>query len=310
MTVHSLRRLPLALLWLGLLAPACGLALQLKGRPAPGVEVNLGSHALHLYCLGEGSPTVVLDSGLGAAYIDWFRVQPEVARYTRVCSYDRAGYGFSQMGPKPRTSHRIVEELRLMLDRAGLTPPYILVGHSFGGLNMQLYSRLHGGEVAGLVLVDAVHPEQFARFRQAGVELPRVGSTRFAFGDRDKMVRAFPEDQKDLAFALISSESARSSMLNELRNLEASAEAVAKAPRLPDLPLVVITHGRTIWGTALSHKMESLWSQMQEELAGSSTRGRLLVAQASGHEIQLDEPELIVGAIRSLMPEPTPEVPP
>lgn len=267
----------------------------------PGVAVEAGSHRIHLHCMGEGSPVVILDSGLGAAHIDWYYVQPAVARYTRTCSYDRAGYGFSEMGPKPRTSHRIVEELRTVMRNARVEPPYVLVGHSFGGLNMQLFSRLYADDVSGLVLVDAVHPEQFHRFRAAGIELPGVGSTQFAFGDRDKLTRAFPEEQKDLAYALISSDKTRSSMLNELRNMERSADEVAREPGLPAVPLVVITHGRTIWGTRLSQKMEDLWSDMQAELAGASPQGQLVVAERSGHEIQLDEPEVVVGAIRSLL---------
>src|ERR1700704_4040209 len=121
----------------------------------PGTMALADGHRLNLYCMGSGSPTVVFDSGWEDWAPAWSKVQPEVAKFTRVCSYDRAGAGFSDPGPMPRTSVRIAEELRTALHHAGIRGPYILVGHAFGGNNVRTFADLYMREVAGLVLVDA-----------------------------------------------------------------------------------------------------------------------------------------------------------
>src|ERR1051326_244297 len=121
----------------------------------PGMLVSVGTHRLNLYCMGSGSPTFVFDSGWGDWAPAWSKVQPEIAKFTRVCSYDRAGTGFSDPGPMPRTSVRIAKELRIALHNAGIRGPYILVGSAFGGDNVRTFADLYMDEVAGLVMVDA-----------------------------------------------------------------------------------------------------------------------------------------------------------
>jgi pimeloyl-ACP methyl ester carboxylesterase len=121
----------------------------------PGQLVNVGGFRLNLYCMGSGSPTVVFDSGWGDWAPAWSKVQPQIAKWTRACSYDRAGTGFSDPGPMPRTSVRIAEELRTALHNAGITGPYVLVGSAFGGDNMRTFADMYMDEVAGLVMVDA-----------------------------------------------------------------------------------------------------------------------------------------------------------
>ena len=121
----------------------------------PGQLVDVGGFRLNLYCMGSGSPTVVFDSGWEDWAPAWSKVQPEIAKWTRACSYDRAGAGFSEPGPMPRTSVRIAGELHTALHRAGLAPPYILVGNAFGGDNVRTFADLYMREVAGLILVDA-----------------------------------------------------------------------------------------------------------------------------------------------------------
>lgn len=125
---------------------------------------DVGGHCLHLELFGRGAPAVVFDAGLSDAAERWGTVPARVADFARVVVYDRAGLGRSEAGPLPRTSGRIVAELRVALARAGIGPPYVLVGHSFGGQNMQLYARRHPEDVVGLVLVDASHPDLARRF--------------------------------------------------------------------------------------------------------------------------------------------------
>jgi pimeloyl-ACP methyl ester carboxylesterase len=127
-------------------------------NPMPGQLVDVGGYKMHIDCMGRGTPTVILDSGLGDSYISWNKVQPEIAQFTCVCSYDRAGLGYSDSSPRPRTGKDIAEELHALLHNAGISPPYILVGHSMGGYDVRLDASLHRGEVAGMVLVDASHP--------------------------------------------------------------------------------------------------------------------------------------------------------
>jgi pimeloyl-ACP methyl ester carboxylesterase len=131
--------------------------------PPPGRLIDIGTHRLHLHCVGEGTPTVVFDAALGGSSLSWRLVQPEVARVTRACTYDRAGFGWSEGGPLPRTAGRVADELHTLLHRAGVAGPYLLVGHSFGGLVMRLFAARHRREVAGLVLIEPAVPEDWVK---------------------------------------------------------------------------------------------------------------------------------------------------
>ena len=136
-------------------------------NPMTGRRFDVGGFKMHIDCTGEGSPTVILDSGLGDTYLAWRKVQPELAKFTRVCSYDRAGLGYSESSSQPRTSKVIAAELHALLQAADIAPPYVLVGHSVGGFDVRLYASLYPTEVAGMVLVDASHPDS-ARASSAG----------------------------------------------------------------------------------------------------------------------------------------------
>ena len=125
--------------------------------PAPGQRVDVGGYRLHIHCVGEGSPTVVLDAGLGGFSLDWSLVQPELAATTRVCAYDRAGYGWSDPSPDARTPSQIADELHTLLVNAGIQGPYVLVGHSAAGKHVRLFANRYPQAVVGMVLVDARH---------------------------------------------------------------------------------------------------------------------------------------------------------
>ncbi len=155
-----------------------------KKYPPPGRLVDVGGYRLHVQCSGlegaGGGPTVVMDAGIGECSLSWSPVQTEIARFARVCTYDRAGLGWSDPAPNARTSREIVNELHALLTRAGIKPPYVLVGHSFGGLNVRLYATQFPEEVAGLVLVDACHEEYPIRdFRPPFI---RLGALTAPFG--------------------------------------------------------------------------------------------------------------------------------
>src|SRR5919112_4156642 len=133
-----------------------------RAYPPPGEMVDVGGYSLHINCVGQGSPTVVLDGGLGEWSAQWVLVKQGVSGTTRVWAYDRAGVGWSEMGPEPRDAKQISNELHALLEGTGIEGPYVLVGHSFGGLYMQTYAARYPDEVAGVSLVESSHPEQFS----------------------------------------------------------------------------------------------------------------------------------------------------
>ena len=139
-----------------------------RAYPPPGEMVDVGGYSLHINCVGQGSPTVVLDAGSGEMSAQWVRVQQEVSNTTRVCAYDRAGMGWSEIGPEPRDARQIFSELHTLLSKAGIEGPYVLVGHSFGGMYMQTYAARYPDEVAGVALVDSsTDPDQFSQRSEA-----------------------------------------------------------------------------------------------------------------------------------------------
>jgi len=235
-------------------------------------RIDVGGFRLNLRCEGEGSPVVVLDAGAGDTLETWDWVLPDVKKFTRVCAYDRAGLGKSDRGPGPRTSERIVGELRELLVRARVRPPYILVGHSFGGLNTRLYAAKNPNDVSGLVLVDAT-PEDF----------PEMQESLLTPNEREKQrtTRAVAP----LAYN------------DELDAMEASAASVRAAPVKESLPVVVLTaaHGGD------SPAFRAAWAGMQRRMAASFAAGKQVAAERSDHYIQFDQPELVVAAVRELV---------
>src|SRR5918994_3815756 len=150
----------LALAVIGAIYQAVATQIDQRTYPPPGEMVDVGTHSLHINCLGEGSPTVILEAANFGMSAHWVRVQQQLAKTTRVCAYDRAGLGWSEAGPEPRDARQISSELRTLLKGANTEGPYVLVGHSYGGLYAQMYAARYPKQVAGMVLVDSTHPEQ------------------------------------------------------------------------------------------------------------------------------------------------------
>lgn len=241
-------------------------------------QIDVGGHTLFVDCQGTGRPVVLLDAGLGNDSTVWTQVQPEVAAFTAVCRYDRAGVGMSQPGPGPRTSAQIVAELHTLLERAAIDGPYVLVGASFGGLNMQLYASQYPQDVAGLVLVDATHADLDTRIAQ--LLSPQQARERLA-GLTFNAERISVDD------------------------LLSSNEQVRAAGPLPDVPLIVLRHGQPfeLAGDWPSDEVEQLWLELQTDLAGRTPQGKLIVAERSGHRIHQQQPELVVEAVREIVTE-------
>ena len=166
----------LIVLFLGVLYQAVGTRWDRKGFPAPGRLVDVGGHRLHLLESGSGDATIVLEAGLMSTMLSWSNLQRELAQSYRVVSYDRAGLGWSDLGPMPRTAERIVDELHALLQQAAIAPPYVLVGHSFGGLTMPLFAARFPDETAGMLLVDPVVPGEWNPASEHDRKLTRIGA--------------------------------------------------------------------------------------------------------------------------------------
>lgn len=264
--------------------------------------VPAGEHRLHLYCTGDGRPTVVLEAGLGGNHLDWILAQPQLSRTTRVCSYDRAGYGWSEPGPKPRTVERISGELALLLRNAGIDGPIVLVGHSFGGLLSLYYAGHHRDQVVGLVLVDSMHPEQFERFQEAGVDVPVAPAQGLIYGNPEMLTRGIPQTHQALAHDLARRASARASLFDELRNVHHSMAQVNAMAPAPPLRAEVIVHGLREWDRLYRDgRMEDLWIRLQADLVRRLGAERLVVASHSGHQIPMETPVLVEKIVRAVI---------
>lgn len=265
----------------------------------PGRVVSVQGHGMYIHCSGSGSPTVVLDSGLGDSALVWSRVQPRLSRLTRVCSYDRAGYGNSAAGPLPRTSAEITTELRALLRNAGVSAPYVLVGHSFGGWNIQLFATHYPRMVAGLVLVDSSQANQIERYRAVlGEDIAPTGNGRFHLSIIPYVPPDLPPPQAARALALTYDPMTWHTAYNELMSFRTSEREVRDAPNLPDVPLVVISRGRPIVDpTSGQGRREALWRQLQQDFVDAHPGALHLIARDSGHYIQLEQPALVIEGV-------------
>jgi len=281
----------------------------------PGQSTNVGDYHMHIYCTGEGSPTVILEAGLNDFFVSWSKVQPDVAKVTRACSYDRAGLGWSDASPEARTSDVMVDELHTLLQNTGLEGPYILVGHSFGGINMRLFAHQYPDEVAGMVLVDSAHEQQAER-------LPFLKDSVDKFTDQFRTLsmlssfglmalspstipnRGFPEDAYQQYQAVLATTNYFDSAIAESKEFY-SGTSVAEVFGLGDLPLIVVSHGLPDITSGVDSAEQDLfeeeWTRMQLELVGLSSNSKHVVAEKSGHYIQFDQPELVIESILELV---------
>jgi pimeloyl-ACP methyl ester carboxylesterase len=278
-------------------------------NPMTGRLFDVGGYRMHLDCTGEGSPTVILESGLGDTYASWRKVQPQIAKFVRVCSYDRAGLGYSDSSSLPRTSKVIAGELHALLRAAGIAPPYVLVGHSMGGFDVRLYASLYRNEVAGMVLVDASHPDQENRFppELKNMEGSWVREAEFLkytmpFGV-PRLLGLCDEDPVQRAAECNFHTAAES--VAELKSFPESAAQTAASGSLGDLPLVVLSHDPDKPSSDLpadvATPVNDAWEKMQKELSQLSTRGTQVVAKNSSHYIQTDRPDVVIDAVRGVL---------
>lgn len=250
--------------------------------------VDIGTHALHLYCQGKGSPTVVIDTGSGDTYESWLPLIGVLTRETRVCAYDRAGYGQSEPGPLPRDAGREADELRLLLKTGGVKAPYVLVGHSLGALNAQEFASRYPDLLDGLVLLD---PTPLAWLTGDAFQelLPMFTQQADTFRSQAEAMRSLP-DAKDRATAAF-----LTMLTSEMTELpRATAAQLAAIQSFGDLPVTVVgaTKPDPRFG-APADAFRQFANEQCEQLARKSTRGAFVRAEGSSHLVHLDAPELV-----------------
>jgi pimeloyl-ACP methyl ester carboxylesterase len=274
--------------------------------PPPGKLVDLGGYRLHLYCSGQGGPTVILDYGRVGSYLDWHKVQPQVARFTRVCSYDRAGYGWSDPSPNPRLPSVMAEELHTLLTKAGEKPPYVMVGHSFGSFDVLMYAHKHRENVAGIVLVDGSHPDQRLPFHWRDKLWLRMMQFTAPFGlpRCRRWCGGGPAEIAPIKTAIFCRSHIYRTDYDQWAAFPEGAEEVRKLTSLGDLPLHVVSRDpdrRPGADDPAFSSREQHWFKLQQELLRLSTNATHSVATGSGHDVMKDRPDAVVEAIRKIV---------
>jgi pimeloyl-ACP methyl ester carboxylesterase len=294
--------------------------------PAPGKLVDVDGHFMHINCIGSGSPTVVIDAGNGSFSVEWTPIQQALSQTTRVCTYDRSGYGWSEPGPQPRDVARAVSELHALLQAAGEPGPYLLVGHSLGGVHVRMFAAQYPEEVAGMILVDTAYPltitTEFEKQMQTSIGFYQVmnlmtssGILRVLgpLGGKNSMpatARKLPTDLQDVYLNLLLDPSQYATAIAEMQQLpktfRETSQLLEGSQPFGNLPLIVLAAGQTLAPgstpfaeTYVPVSEEQL--RLQAELAGQSSNGEQRVISGSGHSVHLDAPEEIIRAVQDLI---------
>lgn len=294
---------------------AIATARDARNFPPPGQLVDVGGYRLHLYCTGQGSPTVILESGQASSLAVWSWIQPQVAQTTQVCAYDRAGIGWSEAGPEPRDARHLAAELHTLLTNAEIAAPYVLVGHSFGGPVTRLYAADYPTQVAGLVWLDIQHPEQWTRtpegraqyqqilrLSRIGPWLARVGLVRLS--NYFPLVDELPPASAAAFKAWVDTTRFMEVNAAEFQAQLTSAAQAQAAGALGDIPLMVVTATDHGYPPAVADAMEAQWLTMQTELAALSTNSaQQIVVGATHGSLQVAEQDAQVSnaAIRRVV---------
>lgn len=271
-----------------------------KRYPHQGQLVDIGGYRIHLYCSGSGNRTVLLDAGGFDSLEQWKLVQPQVAKFARVCSFDRAGFGWSDSSPYPQTGKQIVQEFHAALARAGISPPFIYVGHSISGLDARLFAADFPNEIVGMVLDDSVHPHEYDEFPENYPHHPVI-FTALRMGAPLGLPRLLGMCKQTAArpdcgqFV--------STLLKGLEAVRTTYEQAKNTGPFGNLPLVVLAHDPAVGLDKKKRdpKLEAAWSRWQQDLAGLSTNSRLIVVKGCGHEIQTEKPEVMSDAVHHLV---------
>ncbi|RCX21581.1 pimeloyl-ACP methyl ester carboxylesterase [Fontibacillus phaseoli] len=289
-----------------------------RDYPPPGKLVDAGGYSLHLVKAGTGSPTILLEAGSGETSLSWRQIPDELAEFATVVSYDRAGYAWSESANSERTGENIVHELHAALEKEGIRGPYLLVGHSLGGMYARLFAETYRDEVVGLVLIDA-RPEDDARDTAEILKQEKFAGNPSASTlklikhsgllrlFKDELLKGQVAEEDRERFVNVIAKDSFFEAKEEEGNLAETTEDAIRGQRLGSLPVRVIARGmaQDYAQAGISEeggrKLESIWQAGQRKMLEISTDSRLIVAEKSGHMVIHDQPELVVETIRSLL---------
>ena len=272
-------------------------AADAKAYPPPGKMVDVGGYRLHINCTGSGSPTVVIESGWGDSSAVWGWVQPEVARTTRVCTYDRAGMGWSEASSQPRTAREYANELHTLLIKANETGPYVLVGHSMGGFTVLVYAHDYPAEVSGMVLIDpqalpssgtaSSTPAPKPGRTSLPVLMARIGVMRLLAGPLGSIQNLPAWDKQAYKASTVTPRSTQT-LLDEGRGMSEGGAQARAVTTLGALPLIVLSRGKN---------QDANWAASQAGYLQLSTNSQQFFGEQSDHRIMIEQPEAAVTAI-------------
>lgn len=301
---------------------------DLVENPPIGKIVEANGIKYHLNCTGEGNPTVILEAGLGESSLSWYLVQKDIEKKTRVCSYDRAGLGWSSESNEKMSTEEVAKNLNQLLTNAEIKSPFILVGHSRGGIFCRKYYKLFPKEVKGMVLVDSTHENEpylelkyaewdyFKQQMQITIAGPlsEIGFIR-VMGWANTNSIPLPENIIKAKNAVQNRTETAKSVVNEIKVMrESLTNFIPKLDSLNDLPLIVITSGKRLdfkevsKNARLKHKsvddeisIAKIGKNLQLELVALSSNSKQIIADQSGHMIMYDQPDLIIKAINEMV---------
>jgi pimeloyl-ACP methyl ester carboxylesterase len=303
----------IVLLLLGMIYQTVSTQADKRNYPAPGQLIDVGGYRLHLYCMGaatDGSPTVILETGLGGSSPTWAWIQPEVAKVTRVCAYDRAGLGWSDPAPTgtPRDGQQVAVELHTLLQKAGIPGPYVMVGHSFGGLYTLVFAHQYPRDVAGVVLLDSSHPDQWtstpagqslyqsnARSYSVTSTLARLGLLRLRATSQPALTLPELQNKELLAFNSATQDwDAQAAEFAATTDLDNEVRAAGSLGNLPLFVLTATEHGGP-------PEMEQAWQELQNELAQLSTNSLHKVLDGARHESLWADPNFASESVTAIL---------
>jgi len=308
----SIVAIVLALLTIAFAYERVSRVVAFRNYSPEGVLIDVGGHSLHLIKRGTGGPTVVLESGLdGNGHLPWYKVEAEISLSATTISYDRAGVLWSERGSKSKTAEAMSEDLSTLLNKGGYPKPYIVVGHSLAGLTLRPFIVKNAEDIAGIVLVDTSHPGQFNRMPAELNQTPSRGMMNLlsSFGIiRLSAPAIFPntnaEDRINMVGTALSHKSI-SAVLDEMESIEGLAEEAKQITSFGDIPVVVITGAsptrNDVYPEEFREDMEHLWGELQLDLLSLSTNSQQVLAVESDHYVQVDEPDIVIRAIRDLI---------
>jgi pimeloyl-ACP methyl ester carboxylesterase len=303
------------IIWVAFTLQSVTTANALRRYPPPGELVDVGGYRLHLQSAGSGNPTVVLEAGLGGCGLAWSLVQGEVAEFTRVVSYDRAGLGWSERGPRDRTSKQLVRELDTLLRNAGIGGPFVLVGHSLGGQNVRLFAHEFPDKVAGMILVDPSHerqsermPESMKQADEQSLRMARIGRG-FARLGCGRLFLPSPGADVTESEAIERALSLRTphvlTMCEELLQVSIGDSQVQGCRLAPEIPLAVLSASRWEVGIPIPPEAEpaalSAWHALHGDLAMQSSNSFHIIVADSGHGMPKHQSKVVVDAIRAVV---------